>query len=164
MRQDGREVAIANHEVTLQRRAFEVVVLMRDEPRQVLLNASFDGRWFDRVARGLALDQLDVFQPGRGMAESVPPDPELMLSDEASHFLFVASDTDHRCHAVQRVAAALACFRNVASLTQDPGHGSVPIERTTARTLYLSFMQVRSGPAIEQQAEVHRDWVRIKFD
>ncbi len=149
--QDGVLVPSQGHEVLLDAKPFVIVVHFRS-PDSVNVNASTSPRWFDVARTGGAFDLGNSksteapFAIGRGMAENnLTPDPQIFLSDQASHDWFYESDKSHRCTAVTKTADGIACRRRVERVASGDPFRLHPLASYRGKSLYLVFVGATDG-------------------
>jgi hypothetical protein len=149
--QSGAAVPLHDHDITLAAKPFVIALRFRS-PDSVHVSASTSPRWFDVARTGGAFDlgnsnsKEAPFAVARGMAENlVNPDPQLFLSDQASHFWFYEDDKTHRCNTVTKGADGIVCRRRVERVgSGDPIHFD-PIASYAGKSIYLVFLGATDG-------------------
>lgn len=159
-------MAIEAHEARIARRAFTIIARIPGggrgavfgTPVGLYLNASFDRRLFDLAVHGepLPVGDGEVFGDGSGMAEASPIEPQLFLSDVASHYWYWSDDADRRCAEVERDGDDLLCRRVIEEVWDVETGVAQRLSSVRAPALHVVTMQRPSPTAV--------GYVRLRFD
>jgi hypothetical protein len=163
LEQDGRAVPIVNHQATLQKRSFTIVVSLA-QPDGILVNASFAADSYDSAQAGRPLSDIVGFTD-LGMAEEAfNPQAALMASRRAPHYWYYQHDANHRFNDVRRREGRLVCRRIVANIMdRDATRHFTPLDQLAENTLYLVFMNTEWTQDFSRQLEKQRDYLKLVF-
>lgn len=161
--QDGQAVPIIDHEVTLARAPFTIVLTFPGQ-EGVLVNASAAPETFKAAQAGKPLAELPGFSD-LGMAEEAfNPRALLMLSAFAPHFWYYAHEGEHRFNDVVQQPNTIICRRIVATIMRrDESKQMMAIRDSTEPYLYLVFVKTEWNAEYTQQFEKQRDYVKLTF-
>ena len=161
--QDGQDIPIKKHEVTLKKKTFSIVVTFK-QPDSVLLNASVRPESYEMARTGKPLDIIPGFSD-LGMAEEAfNPKSLLMLSADAPHYWFYQDGFTHRFNDVVQQDGLWICRRIVGQVMyRDTTRQMVPVRDISEDELYLVFMRTEWTQDFSQQYETQRDYVKIIF-
>lgn len=159
--QDGELVTINNHQVTLQKKPFTIILYLR-QPDGILVNASFAPESFESARSGKPLKEIVGFTD-LGMAEDIfNPQAMLIIAAQSPHFWYYANDANHRFNNVTRKKGFI-CRRIIANIMYQGTKKFVPVKDIPEDTLYLVFMRTEWTQDFSQQIEKQRDYVKVIF-
>lgn len=140
--QGGSVVAHVNHEVSMRRAPF-AIVLHSPDLEGAYLNASFQPDLFDIARMGLPFGNR--LRAGMTVAEShMNPDHEIFLGLDSLHYLDYKDKTYVRMDQVTPAGAGFRGLRTVARLYFDDK--SHPIAEVADRPLYLIVARGKAHP------------------
>jgi hypothetical protein len=162
LEQEGRAVRIDEHEASLRKGPFEILITTQDATRGILMNVSLKPELYERARRGQDLE--GYFQPGTGMAEeAVVKKKELYVSDFNSHHYLLHNPEmkTNRYHEVRKTEDGFRCRRSVEQLYLVPSRKTIRIADLGHDALYLVFFLglARNDRSVEQE----RGFVKIRF-
>lgn len=144
--QDGAELRVRDHEVTLARRTFTLAFELRGI-RVIEVNASWSPDVLRRAsARG---DLDDVFGDGRGLAEERSNPSHVMFTNDEGYNYWGWDDDVQRCHVHEVHGDVMLCKRIVTMLGPT---GEEDLARSTGAALYLVIV-----------AQEQREWLTLRF-
>ncbi len=161
--QNGRALPLEDHEVTLQRAPFTIVLTFPGQ-EGILINASVMPETFNAAQSGKTLAEMKGFSD-LGMAEEAfNPRALLMLSVQAPHFWYYAHEGEHRFNDVMRQEHAVICRRIVANVMyRDVSKQITSIRDFPDAHLYLVLMKTEWNSNYTEQFEKQRDYIKISF-
>jgi hypothetical protein len=161
--QDGKLVPIENHQVSLQKKPFTIVLYLK-QPDGILVNASFTPESFESARSGKPLKEIVGFTD-LGMAEDIfNPQAMLIITSRSPHFWYYAHDAEHRFNDVTKKEGMLICKRIIANvLYRDTTRALEQIKSIPEDTLYLVFMRTEWTKDFSQQIEKQREYVKVIF-
>jgi hypothetical protein len=160
LEQEGRRVAIAEHEARLRRAPFDILVWLRDGGT-VYLRAAWSSGFFDDAANGRDLRLF--FHPSSTAAER-PGNPaqELWVHDDHMHaWGYDRTRADHPFDEVVSEGGLYRCRRRVSSVNRIK---RVALSDTAASHLYLVFFSGNLSADWMKTRETGRDWLRLVFE
>lgn len=161
--QNGQLVPINDHQVTLEKKTFSIVLYFK-EPGSVLVNAALHPDSFEQARDGVPFERIQGFAD-LGMAEE-PFNPKtlLMLSKNAPHYWYYEHDTNHRFNDVRLKDGILICRRITGqAMYRDGNRNMVPIRDMRENAMYFVFMRTMWKPDFSQQFEQQREYVKVTF-
>lgn len=160
--QSGQFIPVNDHQVTLEKKSFTVVVFFR-QPDDILVNASLTPESFDPAKAGAASDEIPGFK-NFGMAEeSFNPKTLLILSNDSPHYWYYADEHDHRFNDMILKNGQLICRRLI---TQIMLHGKKQlsiVKELPGNSLYFVFLKTSWTQDFTKQIEQQRDYVKVNF-
>ena len=157
--QRGANVPVADHKVTLARRAFTLVFELRDLDF-IKVNASYTPETLERARSNDSLTNPDdAFSEGRGAAEEVDPPHGIFVDDGSFNYWGWDGDT-HRCH-VHEVRANLSTCTRIIEKLRTGGEVTL-VQKSTAKAIYVVVVATaaREGETVQ---ELQRDWLTFTF-
>ncbi|MCP4400526.1 MAG: hypothetical protein GY801_24895 [bacterium] len=161
--QNGQLIPIENHQVTLQKKTFSIVIYFK-EPGSVLVNSSLYPESLGQARDGVPFERIRGFAD-LGMAEE-PFNPKtlLMLSKQAPHYWYYEHDTSHRFNDVSRQKGLLVCRRITAQVMyRDKERNMVPVKNMRENAIYFVFMRTMWKQDFSRQFEQQREYVKVNF-
>jgi hypothetical protein len=159
--QDGRRVAVTDHEAAVRRAPFDLILVLPDGGG-VALRASSRPDLYDRARRGAPLGE--VFIP----AQSGPEDPfnaerQLWVDvPNIQHFWqYDSKESEHRFDEVTPSGGLYRCRRRVALLGLGPEAKSV--EKSNLAAVYLVFLAGSASKDWMKTVESQRDYLKVSF-
>ena len=151
LEQDGRAVAIANHEAKIARRPFAIVLLVKDPRQGILMNVSLTPELYDLARGGESVDA--DFAPGTGLAEEqFLRSRALMVAGRNAHHYLLRDAQVNRYHEVKAVGGGMhRCRRSVDSVefvgeeARERREPKVTLDQLDSESLYLVFFLGDSG-------------------
>lgn len=140
--QDGVSRGISNHEITLEKAPFTLVIIMK-EPIGVLTNFSTISLLYDGILKNLTISEiLENADAYMGMAEyERNPDEEIFIHDVYPHYLYYATDMEHRFSTVEYRDGLYYCYRKISNYRYNDTMDVVkPIHELDVDTLYISMV------------------------
>ena len=160
--QSGRFIPVINHQVTLQKKSFTVVVFFR-QPDDILVNASLTTESFDAAKAGAALSAIPGFA-NLGMAEeSFNPRTLLILSKDSPHYWYYQDENDHRFNDIIPKDGQLICRRLITQVTASGQKQPSIVKELPGDTLYFVFLKTSWTNDFSKQIEQQRDYVKVNF-
>jgi hypothetical protein len=158
--QDGKSVAVKDHEVTLRKAPFDIMVDLPGKGSFVFVNASFDDAMYDKAKSSKSLAR--EFRPGLFMAEGERnAEKDVMPGPDAIHSWYYESDQDNRFNEVKPMGAGFRGRRTVANAYV--GDKEVKVEDWKESTLYLVFVSGEGKPDASETIERQREYLKLKF-
>ncbi len=162
--QKGRNIPVKNHQVTLKKKTFTIVVTFK-QPDSVLVNASDSPESFEAAKNGKPFDLIPGFAD-LGMAEEAfNPKSLLMLSSDAPHYWFYQDGFSHRFNDITQQDGLWVCRRIVGQVMyRDTSRNLVQVPDMPEDELYLVFIRTEWTENFSQQYETQREYVKILFE
>jgi hypothetical protein len=160
--QDGQKLSIRDHEVTLKKRPFEVLVAF-SSPDAVLVNASFHAESYEAAKRGTPIGSIPGFAGSSVREELFNKDRTLIVGDETYHNWKCYSQSICNFDEVTSREGAVVCRRTVAKC-QEPGESAVDVANIDSPAIYLVFIRKQWSADPAQRVEKQRDYLKIAFE
>ena len=159
--QDGRIIPIENHQVTLKKKTFSIVIYLK-KPGSVLLNTSLSAESFEQARSGIPFENIAGFSD-LGMAEEAfNPKTLIMLSTTAPHYWYYEQPSNHRFNDVKTNSGIFVCRRIVAQVMyRDTARTLVLVRDLPDERLYFVFMRTDWTRDFQRQIERQREYVEV---
>ncbi len=161
--QNGRFIPVKDHQVTLEKKSFTVVVFFR-QPDDILVNASLTPESFDPAQSGATLETIPGFT-NLGMAEeSFNPKTLLILSKDSPHYWYYKNDDEHRFNDIIPKDGQLICRRLITQVMHGGQKQMTIVKELPGNTLYFVFLKTGWTNDFSKQIEQQRDYVKVVFE
>ena len=160
--QSGRFIPVKDHQVTLEKKSFTVVVFFR-QPDDILVNASLTTESFDAAKAGAALKAIPGFT-NLGMAEeSFNPRTLLILSNDSPHYWYYKDENDHRFNDIIPKDGQLICRRLITQVMASGQKQPIIVKELPGDALYFVFLKTSWTNDFSKQIEQQRDYVKVNL-
>jgi hypothetical protein len=158
--QDGKPVPIKDHEVSLKKAPFDILVDLPGKGSFVFVNASFDDAMYEKAKTNKPLGR--EFRPGLFMAEGERNgDKDIIPGPDAIHSWYYETDQDNRFNEVKPMGAGVRGRRTVANAYV--ADKEVKVEDWKDSTLYLVFVSGEGKPDASETIERQREYLKLKL-
>ncbi|HEY6162280.1 MAG TPA: hypothetical protein VI112_13690 [Bacteroidia bacterium] len=160
--QDGVEVPVKKNSVSLHKKAF-VIEFTIPGPLAIFVNASLDDRSFRIAKTKKPYTTIPGFTE-TGMAESnFNSEREIMMNDAAPNYWFYDNENQHRFDNVKAGNNGFICTRTVEKLYDVNQKKTIKLEQMTG-PLYLVFLVKQAGKSQEDEKQLQRECLKIKWE
>ena len=160
--QDGRPGPIRNHELTIQRKPFDIVLYFPKSGGQVALRSATQSALYDLAKSGKPLGT--VFRPAQTIAEEEFDKAEdLILDDQTGQnvWSYDPADPGHRFSEVRPTPNGFKCRRRIANYFLNDKDS--PVAGTDFLAIYLVFHNGQFARDLMSSSEGDREYLKISF-
>jgi hypothetical protein len=158
--QDGKPVAVKDHEATLRKAPFDILVDLPGKGSFVYVNTSFADAMYEKAKTNKPLGR--EFRPGLFMAEGDRnAEKDIIPGPDAIHSWYYETDQDNRFNEVKPSGAGFRGRRTVANAYLDGK--DVKVEDWKDSTLYLVFLSGEGKPDASETVERQREYLKLKL-
>ena|ERR1051326_2613193 len=160
--QDGVEVPLKKNSVTLRKKPF-VIEFTIPGPLAIFVNASLSDKSYRIAKTKKPYTAIPGFTE-TGMAESnFNSEKEIMLNDAAPNYWFYENENQHRFDNVKPGTGNFVCSRTVEKFYDVGQKKTLKLEQMTG-PLYLIFLVKQAGKSQEDEKQLQRECLKIKWE
>ncbi len=165
--QDGVLKPINNHDVTLLKKSFTIIIYFKSAD-SIFVNASYKPDCFNAILEQKKLQEIPGFE-GVGIQEELfNPDKFINISDTSPNYWYYNSHNEHRFNktSILKKPFKIRCERkieNVSFTLVDNTPKKIGVSEITQNALYLVFLKLVWNSDYTRRIEQKRDYFKINF-